>query len=172
GSIVVADEEVVRDPRAMLGLIRAANVKLLQAVPGQLAAMVDEIARDASALPLRAVFVGGDVLAPRDALRWHELTGIALYNMYGPTESTIDAAFHRYDPAVDRESVPIGQPPANCFIRLLDEQLRPVPRGSRGEIFIGGAGVARGYLNRRELDAERFVEDPLHDGGRLYRSGD
>ncbi|MFA7504732.1 MAG: amino acid adenylation domain-containing protein [Burkholderiaceae bacterium] len=172
GSIVIADDETTKDPRAMLDLIRSAGVKLLQAVPGQLAAMVDELDRDAAALPLRAIFVGGDVLSPHDARRWHELTGIPLYNMYGPTEATIDAAFHRYDPDVDQDNVPIGQPPANCIIRLLDDELRPVPPGTRGEICIGGAGVARGYLNRPDLDAGRFVDDPFVVGGRLYRSGD
>src|SRR5690606_39645546 len=112
GSSVVATDDGARDPRPMPDLSRAADVKLLQAVPGQLAAMVDELARDATALPLRAVFVGGDVLAAPDALRWHELTGIALYNVYGPTEATIDAAFDRYEPETDRGTVPIGRPPA------------------------------------------------------------
>lgn len=172
GSILIADDATTRDPRAMLELVRRGQVTLLQAVPGQLAAMVDELVRDPAPLPLRGIFVGGEALPASDAQRWHELTGIALHNMYGPTETTIDAAWHRFDPQSGQATVPIGRPPANCFVRLLDDALRPVPPGARGEICIGGAGVARGYLNRPELNAGLFIADPTGATGRLYRSGD
>src|SRR5690606_15864174 len=126
--------------------------------------------RDPHPLPLRMVMVAGDVLAPGDARRWLEATGTALLNLYGPTECTIDATWHRVESVADDRSVPIGRPIHNCRIHILDSRLRPVPIGAVGEICIAGAGLARGYLGRPELDAERFVPDPFatEPGARLY----
>ncbi|MFB7924160.1 SDR family NAD(P)-dependent oxidoreductase [Streptomyces sp. NPDC056081] len=91
-----------------------------------------------------------------------------LMNMYGPTETTVWSAAWN---AVAGE-VSLGEPLLNNRLYVLDEGLRRVPRGARGELFIGGLGVARGYLDRPELTAERFVEDPFAPGGRMYRTGD
>ncbi len=96
-----------------------------------------------------------------------------IYNEYGPTEATVGCMIHRFDAAADlATSVPIGRPIANARIYLLDDDGEPVPAGLTGEICIGGPGVALGYLNRAELNAERFVDDPFAPGGRLYRTGD
>jgi amino acid adenylation domain-containing protein len=175
-TLVIADEDQARDPGALLELIRTEGITVMQAVPGQIGALLDELERHPSGRSpsLRGVFVGGDVLSPQDARQWYRHTGIALVNMYGPTECTIDATFHRWAPDADDGPVPIGRPVGNCSIRILDAQLRPVPLGAPGEICIGGDGVARGYLGRPELDADRFVADPdaASPGARLYRSGD
>src|SRR5690606_13551779 len=114
------------------------------------------------------------VLSPQDARRWYRRTGIGLVNMYGPTECTIDASFHRWTPDADDGPIPIGRPVGNTRIRILDARLRPVPLGAPGEICIGGDGVARGYLGRPDLDADRFVPDPdaSAPNARMYRSGD
>ncbi len=174
--LVIADEEQARDPRALLELIQAEGITVMQAVPGQIGVLVDELERDtAPPTPsLRAVFVGGDVLSPQDARQWYRRTGIGLVNMYGPTECTIDASFHRWTPDADDGPIPIGRPVGNTRIRILDALLRPVPLGAPGEICIGGDGVARGYLGRPDLDADRFVPDPHAStpGARMYRSGD
>jgi acyl-CoA synthetase (AMP-forming)/AMP-acid ligase II len=122
---------------------------------------------------LRYLIVGGDALDAAVIRRVlaHSAPG-HLINGYGPTESTVFALTHTViELAEDAHSVPIGRPIANTRVYLLDGHGQPVPVGVAGEIYIGGDGVALGYLNRPELTAERFVEDPFH-GGRMYRSGD
>ncbi|MBZ0301043.1 MAG: non-ribosomal peptide synthetase, partial [Anaerolineae bacterium] len=96
----------------------------------------------------------------------------SILNMYGPTETTVWSSVHRLNGA--EESIPIGRPIANTVIYILDSQLQPVPAGVPGELFIGGKGVVRGYLNRPELTSERFIADPFskEPGARLYRTGD
>ena len=91
--------------------------------------------------------------------------------MYGPTETTIWSSTYHVNG--DAGSIPIGQPIANTEFYIVDRNLQPVPVGVPGELLIGGAGVVRGYYNREELTAERFVRNPFRaDGGRLYRTGD
>jgi len=114
--------------------------------------------------------VGGEAL-PTTLVEQLEprLTG-RLLNMYGPTEATVWSTTARVNAGVP---VTIGQPIANTQIYIVDRELRPVPLGVPGELLIGGAGVVRGYLDRPELTAERFVEDVFGQGGeRVYRTGD
>jgi amino acid adenylation domain-containing protein len=114
---------------------------------------------------------GGEALHPGLAA---ELTkdGAALWNLYGPTEATVYSAFYKVDGA--RHPVPIGRPIANTQIYVVDRHMNPLPAGVPGELLIGGAGLARGYLRRPALTAERFVPDPFgaEAGTRLYRTGD
>src|ERR1041385_4610105 len=96
-----------------------------------------------------------------------------LTNLYGPTESCIDTTWWTYDES-ERDVIPIGRPISNIQIYILDEQMEPVPAGVSGELYIGGVGLARGYLNRAALTAERFVPHPFSQepGARLYRTGE
>jgi acyl-coenzyme A synthetase/AMP-(fatty) acid ligase len=111
---------------------------------------------------------GGEALQPDLAEDLHGL-GVALWNMYGPTETTIWSSAQR---VVDGPPG-IGEPIAATQLRVLDAGLRPVPQGVPGELYIGGVGLARGYLHRPGLSAERFLADPFDEaGGRLYRTGD
>ncbi|RYE99146.1 MAG: amino acid adenylation domain-containing protein, partial [Oxalobacteraceae bacterium] len=126
---------------------------------------------DDAQLPLACLIMAGDVCPPLLAARW--AAQMAVFNAYGPTESTIWASTHRCDSAL-LTTVPIGRPIDNARIYILDAEMNPVPPGVTGEIYIGGVGVARGYLNRPELTAQRFLNDPFvgTDGARMYRSGD
>jgi hypothetical protein len=128
---------------------------------------------------VRLVVIGGERALPHAVATWrkHVSEGVRLLNAYGPTEATIAATFcdlsnGGYDPAAHHVS--IGRPIPNVQTYVLDHDLRPVPMGAQGELYIGGAGLARGYLRRPELTAERFIHDPFGalPDGRLYRTGD
>ncbi|HEY0500383.1 MAG TPA: amino acid adenylation domain-containing protein, partial [Kutzneria sp.] len=119
---------------------------------------------------LSEVWTGGDVV-PADAVRRVIATGVSVVDGYGPTETTTFASRHRMSRDVP-DSVPIGTPLDNMRLYVLDGDLRLVPPGTVGELYIGGAGVARGYIGRPGLTASRFVADPFGSGERLYRTGD
>ncbi|QDQ25470.1 amino acid adenylation domain-containing protein [Chitinimonas arctica] len=123
---------------------------------------------------VRMVNVTGDALSAHKLKQWEALkpAGTGLVNTYGPTEITVScsAAYVRYQAGVSRIS--IGKPFANTRMYILDAQREPVPLGVAGELYISGAGVARGYLNLPELTAERFLDDPFTPGQRMYKTGD
>jgi acyl carrier protein len=122
---------------------------------------------------LRILFIGGEAFSGELVNRWN-LPGRRFFNGYGPTETTVTVVAYECEHRVWRESPPIGRAMPNHRAYVLDGRLRLVPVGVPGELFIGGAGVARGYRNRPALTAERFVPDRFggRPGGRLYRTGD
>ncbi len=123
--------------------------------------------------PLRQLLAGGDVLSPSHVRRALEgLPGCMLINGYGPTENTTFTACYPIRAEGWEATVPIGRPIRGTKVHVLDSSLRPVPVGVWGELLASGDGVARGYLGRPDLIAERFVPDPWGEGGRLYRTGD
>jgi len=124
--------------------------------------------------PLRRLLAGGDVLQPEHVRRaLAALPGCELINGYGPTENTTFTCCHVVSSGPEPgETVPVGRPIAGTRVYLLDRWMQPAPVGVPGELCAGGDGLARGYLGRPELTAERFVPDPFGDGGRLYRTGD
>jgi len=121
---------------------------------------------------LQALMIGGEAFPVALAKQLRSLVKGDLLNMYGPTETTIWSTTHQLPP--DSARAPVGRPIANTEIYILDHNLLPVPVGIAGELMIGGAGVARGYLGRPELTAQRFIRDPFNRNGakRLYRTGD
>jgi acyl carrier protein len=126
---------------------------------------------------VRQVFCSGEALTPELQRRFFERLDAELHNLYGPTEAAVDVTFWRCEREGGRRTVPIGRPIANTQIYILDPHQHPSPIGVAGELHIGGAGLARGYLNRAELTAEKFVPNPFHGeneppGDRLYRTGD
>lgn len=123
---------------------------------------------------LQTVTVGGEALSADHARAVCQANpGVRLINLYGPTEITVYCTYHVLESAEEiADPVPIGRPAANVRLRVLGADLRPVPEGSVGELFVGGHGLARGYLHRPELTAERFISDPEQPGERLYRTGD
>lgn len=122
---------------------------------------------------LRWILLGGEALPTALANEVLERTSARLMNMYGPTETTVWSCTHEVD-RTDSATVPIGRPILNTRVYVLDDELEPVPAGASGELWIGGEGLARGYLFQPELTAERFVRDPFtaREGDRMYRTGD
>ncbi|MFE9467608.1 amino acid adenylation domain-containing protein [Streptomyces virginiae] len=135
--------------------------------PGVLATLPDEHALPAGA----TLMVAGEACPAELIRRWSATT--RMFNSYGPTETTVDATLWACSPERAGAVVPIGAPVHNTSVRLLDDRLHPVPPGSPGELYVAGDGLARGYLGRSALTAERFVADPFGaPGTRMYRTGD
>ncbi|MFD8817021.1 amino acid adenylation domain-containing protein, partial [Streptomyces sp. NPDC059627] len=164
-------------PEQVLREIRAQRVTMLEMTPAvwELALSglpaADRAAGHGLGPDFRLLNLGGEAVPAAVLADWFERTSVPVLNTYGPTEATITAVV-----AVLREAVspvPIGLPIAATSVYVLDARLRPVPVGVAGELFIGGAGVARGYGGRPALSAERFLADPFAgDGSRMYRTGD
>jgi acyl carrier protein len=123
---------------------------------------------------IRLVICSGEALSHELQKRFFERLGAELHNLYGPTEAAVDVTYWACQRNNERLVVPIGRPVANTQIYILDSRMQPVPVGVTGELYIGGVQVARGYLNRQALTAERFVKDSFSGvpGARLYRTGD
>ena len=170
--LVLAGPGEQRDPQRIAQLVQAHGVTTLHFVPPLLQLFIDEPLA-AECTSLRRLFCGGEALSAELRNRvLARLPAVQLHNRYGPTETAINVT-HWHCQAEDGERSPIGRPLGNVICRVLDEQLNPLPAGVPGELCIGGIGLARGYLGRAGLTAERFVADPLGaPGTRLYRSGD
>jgi acyl-coenzyme A synthetase/AMP-(fatty) acid ligase len=147
------------------------RVNYLDTTPSLLAAMVDTAP---STLALHRAILGGEEMLPSLHRRLRERLGqVPIINTYGPTECCIDATSFVLDGIAGDARIPIGRPLANYRAYVLDDCLQPVPAGVAGELYIAGAGLARGYLGRAGLTAERFVVAPFGPaGGRMYRTGD
>jgi amino acid adenylation domain-containing protein/non-ribosomal peptide synthase protein (TIGR01720 family) len=170
--LVMAEPGAHRDPEALGRVIRAEGITTLHFVPSMLGAFAAS-----GELPacrsLRRILCSGEAL-PRE-LQDEVLgqTTAGLHNLYGPTEAAIDVTFWACRPEEGQRSVPIGHAIANTRIHILDAELNPVPEGVSGELYIAGVNLARGYLGRPDLTADRFVPDPDGpSGSRMYRSGD
>jgi amino acid adenylation domain-containing protein/natural product biosynthesis luciferase-like monooxygenase protein len=169
--VVLASRNDVVDPYALQRSLVKHGISIMQATPATWRAMSDANWKRPSEL---VVLCGGEAL-PADLASRLSHQGGWVWNMYGPTETTIWSSCAKVGGGEDDFSRPsIGRPIANTKIYLLDEKQRLVPLGAVGEIYIGGVGVARGYLNRPELTEERFVQDPFTNAadGRMYRTGD
>jgi amino acid adenylation domain-containing protein len=170
GRAVLAGRDDVVDGRRLAALLGSSAATVMQATPSTWSMMFEAGWLGRASL---RVLCGGEAM-PVDLAERLLATCAEVWNMYGPTETTIWSTSWRLDGSVaGRVGVPVGRPIANTVCRVLDAGGGLAPVGVRGELCIGGLGVARGYLNRPELTAERFVTDPYGgDGGRLYRTGD
>jgi natural product biosynthesis luciferase-like monooxygenase protein len=148
------------------------GVTHLQCTPSQMRMLLMTDGGPAALGWTRKLLLGGEALPHALAEDLQRVTTGEIFNMYGPTETTIWSTVHRL--ITGENPVPIGSPIANTSVHIVDENLEPVPHGNPGELLIGGDGVARGYLNRAELTAEKFIADPFspEEGARLYRTGD
>ncbi|WP_028229693.1 non-ribosomal peptide synthetase, partial [Paraburkholderia ferrariae] len=168
--LAVAEPGAHRDPQRLVELICEQRVTTLHFVPSMLQAFVaHEEAKNCTTL--KRIVCSGEALPADLANRTLEqLPNVGLYNLYGPTEAAIDVT--HWTCRTGDEVVPIGRPIGNVSTHVLDAQMNVVPQGVSGELYLGGTGLARGYLNRAALSAERFVPDPFDtNGGRLYRTG-
>ncbi|MDL9937218.1 amino acid adenylation domain-containing protein [Gordonia sp. ABSL1-1] len=169
--LVVARPDGHTDPRYLADIMAAEQITMTSFVPSMLAVFADSAVRG-PVESLRALLVAGEAFGAEvvDAAR-AVLPGVALHNLYGPTEFTVHATAHAVT-AGDVGAVPMGQPVWNARAYVLDSRLRPVPCGVAGDLYLSGAQVARGYHGRSGLSAERFVADPFVTGERMYRTGD
>jgi amino acid adenylation domain-containing protein len=170
-TLVVARPGGHREPAYLAGLIEAEEVGVAHFVPSMLQAFLDEPAAE-RCTSLRHVVCSGEALPPALQERFFaRLGGARLHNLYGPTEAAVDVT--AWECRAGTETVPIGAPIANTRAYVLEPGGGPAPVGVPGELFLGGVQVARGYLGRPALTAERFVPDPFGGAGaRLYRTGD
>ncbi|WP_434711740.1 non-ribosomal peptide synthase/polyketide synthase [Pseudomonas sp. D3-27] len=167
-SIVLTGQNVHQDPQAVLALVEHHDISVLQATPSSWRMLLDH--ERASVLAGRTFLCGGEALPQELAQRLLALSP-KLWNLYGPTETTIWSAAHPLSPERDRPF--LGQPLDNTALYIVGGDLTLNPPGAPGELLIGGAGLARGYFQRPGLTAERFVPDPFSTAGeRLYRTGD
>ncbi|MFF7638659.1 amino acid adenylation domain-containing protein, partial [Kitasatospora sp. NPDC008050] len=174
-TLVVARPEGHRDPAYLAALIRSEGVTFVDFVPSMLRAFLQEsMTAGSAATTLRRVNAGGEELAVDAVHKFFELfAGTKLYNQYGPTEVSIEVTEWECRPGEVLSAVPIGGPLANTLLYVLDDALNPVPMGVAGELYLAGVQLARGYLGRAGLTAERFVACPFGGPGeRMYRTGD
>ncbi|MEJ2768461.1 amino acid adenylation domain-containing protein, partial [Mycetohabitans sp. B46] len=170
-TVVMASRDEVTDPVKLHNRIIEQRITVMQAVPSVWRALLE---LPEPMLNLK-ILCGGEALPSSLSIRLGRATG-GLWNLYGPTETTIwSSALQWVGPRdTDGPTVPIGRPIANTQLYVLDAYGQPVPLGAVGELYIGGAGVARGYLNRPELTTERFVRNPFSQeaDARMYKTGD
>jgi len=171
--LVLVPDRQCGDPAALARVITQQGITVFTAVPS-LNIVILKTPGVSFGNKLRYIFSGGERLTADLRKLVGATTTAALFNMYGPTESTIDASFWACPPYGELDSTPIGRPVPNTQIYILDGELQPVPVGVPGEIYIGGVGLARGYQNMPHLTGDKFLPDPFsaRPGARLYRSGD
>jgi len=173
GKLIMAEEG---DPSEMLALIKKHQVNVLQVVPSLLRQFLEDNEFQ-SCDSLEQVFSGGEALLPNTIqLFFNKMGNKKLYNLYGPTETTIQVTTHHYQAREleTESSILIGKPINNIQVYVLDKHLNPVPVGLTGELYIGGISLSRGYLNRSELTQRRFIQNPFSQqlNQKLYKTGD
>ena len=166
--VVIVSRTVATDGRLLAEELDRSQSTVLQATPATWRMLLDS---DWQGLAGLKMLSGGEAL-PRELANQLLPKGASLWNLYGPTETTIWSA--GYQVKADNQPITIGFPIANTQLHILDKNMQPVPIGVSGELHIGGAGIARGYLNRPELTSEKFVANPLSTdpNSRLYKTGD
>jgi amino acid adenylation domain-containing protein len=165
-TVVIATRDESIDGYALKDLLKTGGITIMQATPATWRMLQQS---EWTGDPALKVLCGGEALDRELAAELHAQTA-GVWNMYGPTETTIWSSCHLFSP--DDPVISVGRPIANTQMYILDSRQSPVPAGVAGELFIGGDGVARGYKDRPELNAERFVANPFRTGERMYRTGD
>jgi amino acid adenylation domain-containing protein len=167
--VVIADEKEQVIPSLQKNLILRHGVTKLLSTPMRMQLLLDDPGSRECFLRLKEIMIGGDVFPDKLLKRIKEVSGAEILNAYGPTEITIAATFKNL---TNTNEINIGRPIDGSQVYILDKHMNMVPIGVPGEIYIGGRGLARGYLNNPGLTAERFIPSPFIPGERLYRTGD
>ncbi|MGW0266603.1 amino acid adenylation domain-containing protein, partial [Nocardia beijingensis] len=167
--LVVATPDGHRDPAYVAETIAAQGVTVTDFVPSMLTVFAAHTA-PGSCPTLKHVFVIGEALPPETVAAMQAVSDAAVHNLYGPTEAAVSVTY--WPASADERSVPIGLPQWNTQVYVLDSWLRPVPVGVPGELYLAGDQLARGYVRRPDLTADRFVANPFGNGDRMYRTGD
>jgi amino acid adenylation domain-containing protein len=169
--LVMARPDGHRDPAYLARVIAAQQVSTVHFVPSMLDAFLAEPTAASCRGTVRRIICSGEALGPATVDACRELLGVPVHNLYGPTEASVDVTFWPCEAGA--ETVPIGRPVWNTRTYVLDESLAPVPPGVPGELYLAGVQLARGYVGRPGLTAERFAADPYGPAGsRMYRTGD
>ena len=173
-AIVLASPGMHKDGAYLAALVARHKITTIHFVPSMLDPFLEVPGLDVSCASLKRVICSGEALSVELQNRFCSCLPAELHDLYGPTEAAVDVTYWACDPHRPSRSVPIGQPIANTQIHILDRKLQPTPIGVPGELHIGGVGLARGYHNRPELTAEKFIASPFGDGrpDRLYKTGD
>ncbi|MFJ9107699.1 amino acid adenylation domain-containing protein [Streptomyces sp. NPDC102283] len=172
-TLVVAEPGRHADPAHLVETVERERVTVVHFVPSMLNVLLETLEGTDRCPTLRQVMTSGETLPVATANRCRELLRAELCNMYGPTETTVEMTAFDVRAHSGTERLPIGAPFPNTRVYVLDEALRPVPRGTVGELYVSGDPVARGYLGRPALTADRFLPDPWGPpGARMYRTGD
>ncbi|HEL4266307.1 TPA: enterobactin synthase subunit F [Stenotrophomonas maltophilia] len=169
-TLVVAGPDAHRDPTELARLIRAHGITTAHFVPSMLDAFLAAPASED--LQLRRVFTSGEALDASLRDRFNARMQAELHNLYGPTEAAVDVSYWPASAQDRSRPVPIGFPVWNTRLYVLDARMQPLPVGVPGDLYLGGVQLARGYLGRDDLTAERFLADPFLPGERIYRTGD
>lgn len=165
GCMVIPHREEIRDVSALASILREHQVTVISCSP----LLLNELNKYPVIPSLRLIISGGDVLKPAYYTSYADR--VAIYNTYGPTEATVCATYFHVQGREER-SIPIGKPISNYHVYILNQEGRLLPIGVPGELCIAGPGIARGYVNRPELTADKFIQNPFVSGERLYRTGD
>jgi amino acid adenylation domain-containing protein len=173
GTLIIANPGGHRDSRYLADTIREEQISILHCVPSLLRVLIEESAFN-QAPSLRAIMCGGEALPPQIVARCQSRLRAKLYNVYGPTEAIIDCTFWPCEESNAHSPIPIGRPIPNARVYILDDLHRLLPIGVAGNLCVGGVGLARGYVRRPDLTAEKFIPDPFSGkpGARLYQTGD
>ncbi|HPI00186.1 MAG TPA: amino acid adenylation domain-containing protein, partial [Chitinophagaceae bacterium] len=175
GKLVVIPSLTAKDPEAYLHILRTQKVTVLNQTPSSFYNLIKhELAQHTTALQLRYIIFGGEALSPGKLKSWKQkYPTTKLINMYGITETTVHVTYKEItDNEIENNISNIGKPIPTLSCYIFDKHQNLLPIGVAGELYVGGAGVARGYLNRKELTAEKFILNPYKKEERLYRSGD
>nr|AGS49469.1 long-chain-fatty-acid--CoA ligase [uncultured bacterium esnapd6] len=170
-TIVLPRQDVHRDAVSLAAAVRQTGATTLHIGPSVLAELVRDEAAATACKDLRRVMCSGETLPVGLAARFHEVSGVPVHNLYGVAGAALDVTSWEYVP--EAPTAPIGRPISNTSVYVLDSQLHMTPLGVVGEVYVAGAGLARGYLGRSAMTADHFVACPFGPAGtRMYRTGD
>ncbi|HLP59657.1 MAG TPA: condensation domain-containing protein, partial [Candidatus Deferrimicrobium sp.] len=176
GKLLIVSKMMARDTMGFLGLLSREAVDVLNQTPSAFYNLINGVANARQEVPLfiKYIIFGGEALNPSKLKDWlKKYPQTRFINMFGITETTVHVTYKEInEPDAELSISNIGKPIPTLSVYILDRDLKPVPVGLMGEIFVGGDGVGRGYLNRVALTAEKFIKNPYRSGDRLYRSGD